>query len=119
MIILKDNYIKSFVDFLNKNFMIIDENVELEIMYGYETVGAEKNYGFGVYDTLNKKIYIADLSMIAIEKELTPQDIIRSTLENIAHEFEHHIQNIKGKEFDENEADMFAENIVKEYMTLK
>jgi hypothetical protein len=58
-------------------------------------------------------MYVAgDLSGL---EDLTPEEQFEAVLQSIAHEYIHHIQNIEDREFDEDEANRWAEELVREF----
>jgi hypothetical protein len=77
-----------------------DEDVYVKILEGYDTVQAPNGtIGFGVYVPKERTIYIpADL----------PDDE-HAVITTIAHEYKHFLQDVEGQEFDEKEAELFAE----------
>ena len=72
----------------------------IHVMHGYDSLQAPNGeVCFGCYVSKKHEIYIADD---------IPADKFFYTL---AHEYMHYLQDIEGKEFDEEEADSFAQNL--------
>ncbi len=71
-------------------------------MIGYDTLQAEDGtVCFGCYDTDKKEIYVAG-------------DIpVEALFHTIAHEYKHFLQDVNGEEYDEKQADEFADAIIK------
>ena len=81
----------------NKNELLI------HVMHGYDSLQAPTGeVCFGCYIKGKHEIYVADD---------IPADQLFYT---IAHEYMHYIQDIEGREFNEKEADEFAQRIVRE-----
>lgn len=73
---------------------------EICILEGYDTMEDENgNKGFGVYIPSKKQIYVAGD---------VPQEIM---LKALFHELTHWVQDISGRHFDEDEANLFAERV--------
>lgn len=73
---------------------------EICILEGYDTVEDENgNKGFGVYIPSEKQIYVTGD---------VPQEIM---LKALFHELTHWVQDISGRHFDEDEANLLAERV--------
>lgn len=78
------------------------DELTIHVMHGYDTIESPTGEKcFGCYVKGQNEIYIADG---------IPNDQFFFTL---AHEYAHFLQEINGREFDENEADIFANTIIK------
>ena len=102
MIKIISKNIDALLQHLNQNYDT-GQNVTIHILEESDSVQAPNGeIGFGVYIPENAEIYVA--------AEL-PEEI---TLSTIAHEYKHFIQFSEGKDFDEDEAEKFAEEIMEE-----
>ena len=111
------NWLQDAVDFLNKKFPE-DSDVSMFILYGFGSVGIDDdNCGFAAYNTETNSILIADHNVIreAIS-ELTWDDVKDTVITNLFHEYRHHQQNMFNLDFDEEDAEKFANNMYKEYL---
>lgn len=110
MIKILNDFELNFVDFLNKKHFT-DEVVRLSILHNYESVGKKDGEsGFAVY--------MPELKTIILPTK-TPDEVAdyeEFVIHNLAHEYKHFLQDVNGAEFDEEEADQFADDVVKEYM---
>ena len=76
------------------------EELTIHVMHGYDTVQAPTGEDcFGCYISGKHEIYVADN---------IPADQFFYT---IAHEYMHYLQDIEGREFNEKEADDFAQSV--------
>ena len=84
-----------------------DEECEINVLDGYDTVEApDGTRGFGVYAPEEKTIYVA--------ADIPQADW--TVPHTIAHEYAHFLQDVRGKEYDEEEADVFADIAYKRIM---
>lgn len=111
MIRILNDFEYNFIKFLNdKNF--IDQEVKLSILHNYDCVDSDNGSGFAVY--------IPGLKTIMLPTEVPEEvkDMKEFVIHNLAHEYKHFLQDVNGEEFDEDEADKFADEIVSEYMNM-
>lgn len=110
MIKILNDFELNFVNFLNKKHFT-DAVVRLSILHNYESVGnKDGESGFAVY--------MPELKTIILPTK-TPDEVgdyKEFVIHNLAHEYKHFLQDVNGAEFDEEEADQFADDVVKEYM---
>lgn len=109
MIRILNDFEYNFIKFLNdKHFT--NEEVKLSILHNYDCVDSEYGSGFAVY--------IPELKTIMLPTEIPDEveDFTDFIIHNLAHEYKHFLQDVNGAEFDEDEADKFADEIVSEYM---
>ena len=107
MIRISNRIIDKTIRYLELNFPI-DDDIYIRIAEGFEVVEDPKTgeKGFGAFHTDYKVICIA--SMMDAEGLVT----------TLAHEYRHAMQQFEGKEFDETDAEEFA-NMVLEDMKEK
>lgn len=109
MIKILDDFELNFIRFLNsKNYT--KEEVKLSILHNYESVSADDD-GFAVYIPETRTIMLPT----KVPDEI--KDMKEFVISNLAHEYCHFIQDVTGREFDEEEADWFAEVEVNEYLS--
>lgn len=108
MIKILDEFERGFVEFLN-NKNLTDKVVKLSILHNYETVG-DGEFGFAVYIPESKTI------MLPTERPKELADYKEFIIHNLAHEYKHFLQDMNGQDFNEDEADQFADMIVEEYL---
>ena len=91
---------------LNDNYPI-KEDVYIKIAEGFDVVEDPKTgeRGFGAFDTEHKVIFVASL--------MGKEELIRT----IAHEYKHAMQLFNNEEFDEDEAEKFADKVLKEIIS--
>lgn len=99
----------NFVKFVNEKHFTKQE-VKLSILHNYESVAGETGNGFAVY--------LPELKTIMLPTEVPEEvkDMKEFVIHNLAHEYKHFLQDVNGEEFNEDEADKFADEIVSEYM---
>ena len=108
MIKILNDFESNFINFLNKKHFT-NEVVKLSILHNYETVGDE-DMGFAVYIPSQNTIMLPT----QVPEELS--DMKDFIIHNLAHEYKHFLQDINNQEFNEEEADQFADDMVKEYL---
>ena len=111
MIRILNDFELSFIEFLNKKHFT-DEEVKLSILHNYDCVDGGDETGFAVY--------VPELKTIMLPTE-TPEecaDMKEFIIHNLAHEYKHFLQDVNGEEFNEDEADKFADEVVSEYMSI-
>lgn len=103
MIKFSNKIIDKTIKHLNDNYPI-KEDVYIKIAEGFDVVEDPETgeVGFGCFNTEYRIIYIPSL----MEKE----ELIRT----IAHEYKHVMQLFNNEEFDEDEAEKFADKILEE-----
>ena len=109
MIRILNDFELNFIEFLNDK-QFTDEEVKLSILHNYDCVDREYGSGFAVY--------IPKLKTIMLPTEIPDEvkDMKEFVIHNLAHEYKHFLQDVNGEEFDEDEADKFADEVVSEYM---
>lgn len=114
------DWLHTVVDFLNEEFKE-DEYVTVSILYGYDSIcSSEDDCGFAVYNTETKHIYLADPYVIKETfEDITEEDMKETTIYNLLHEYRHHQQNIYKWDFDEDDAEYFAEQIYSYYISIE
>lgn len=96
--------IDDFLKFLDENYPV-KQNVYIHICEGFDTIQEPntENTAFGMFGNNNDNIYVAgDIPMEQI-------------LKTIAHEYKHFIQKYSGQEYNEKEAEDFADRVYKEF----
>ena len=118
MIKILDKFDLNFIGFLNSKHFT-DEVVKVSVLHNYESVesDASGNSGFAVY--------LPELKTIMLPTE-TPDELIKIyeennecndfVIHNLAHEYKHFLQDVNSQEFNEEEADKFADEMVAEYL---
>lgn len=112
MIRILNDFELNFINFLNKKHFT-DQEVKLSILHNYESVGGDdENVGFAMY--------VSELKTIMLPTEVPEEvkDMKEFVIHNLAHEYKHFLQDVNMEEFDEDEADTFADEIVSEYMRI-
>lgn len=111
MIKILDEFELNFIKFLNDK-KYTDKEVRLSILHNYESVSAgDGGDGFAVYIPETKTIMLPT----KIPDEIA--DMKEFVIQNLAHEYCHFIQDVTEREFNEEEADNFAEVVVNEYLS--
>lgn len=109
-----DQELQSFIDFLNHRYPT-ERDAVIVVLPGYDSVEVPGGgSGWACYDPQTCVLWIPG-EMPKIE-ELTPDECQRIHYEHIAHEFIHHVQNCEGREFDEDEAETRAHEIVEAWL---
>lgn len=118
MISVIPDWLQDAIDYLNQEFPE-DEDVNVSILYGFDSVGIdEDNCGFAVYNTETKSIMIADYNELKNSfEELSWTDVKYITIIGLFHEYRHHQQNVYNWDFDEEDAEIFANHMYKEYLS--
>lgn len=103
MIRISNKIIDKTIKYLNDNYPT-KEDVYIRIAEGFEVVSdpITGECGFGALNTEYKIIFIPSI--------MENNELIRT----IAHEYRHFMQMCDGVDFDENDAEEFADRIVKE-----
>ena len=119
MIKLADNRLTNFIEFLNVNWPT-REDVYLSVLHTYDSVEAGGERAWAVYAVPEGEgkpvIYIAGEVPEDVQEEyigVDPKDII---LEDLAHEYCHHIQYCEGR-LPEEEEDKKAEDEAAKFAT--
>lgn len=116
MIIIVDDTLKRFIEYLEKEYPMQDE-VRVSILWGYDSCCDDETGGSGF------AVYIPPLRTILIPSDI-PEVILQEqdeelkrdfVIHNFAHEYCHFLQDMRGEEFNEQEADDFADNTVKKF----
>lgn len=102
MIRIINDKIDALIRFINEKYPD-GPDVYLHIIEDCDTIDAGSGVGFGVYDVERKEIYVAG--------DLPKTEWV---METIAHEFAHHLQNVRGDVIDEPYAEDFGIGILKE-----
>lgn len=110
------SWLQKAVTWLNQKYPN-EEDVNLTILYGYDSVcdPKEAGTGFAIYNILDKNIYIADPKEIQKSCDISEEDAKITTIESLFHEYRHHQQNLQGLPFDEEDAEQFAEVMYEQY----
>lgn len=105
MIKIINDDINDFLRFLDENYPI-EQNVYIHICEGFDTIQEPntENVAFGMFGNNNDHIYVAG----NIPKE--------QILKTIAHEFKHFVQKYSNQEYNESDAENFADKIYKEFI---
>jgi hypothetical protein len=115
MIKILNKFELDFIEFLNdKHFT--DQEVKLSILHNYDCVGGKDDTGFAVYIPHFKTIMLPTEVPAEIGECANMEDIKVFIISNLAHEYKHFLQDVNGEEFDEDEANKFADEVVEEYM---
>lgn len=120
--------IQEFVDYLNEN-MLTTAPCTLEVKKDYACIGTkELGYGFGCYmsDPEKNKYEILIAGKNMPNMELSKEEFLCAQLEDIAHEYYHHYQNVKGilnnpeysSDFIEEQCEDYAKEMVENYCKL-
>lgn len=113
MIIAIYDWLQDAVDYINLVYPE-DTFANLTILYGFDTIGIdEENCGFAAYNPETKTIMLADPNELIGD---TFADKKCTAITNLFHEYRHHQQNIYGLDFDEEDAEQFAETMYQRYL---
>ena len=109
MIEILNEYDLKFISYINK-LKLTDKKVKLSILHNYQSVGSsDDNIGFAVY--------LPEINTIMLPTE-RPEELADAKdfiIHNLAHEYKHFLQDCNGEEFNEDEADKFADDIVERF----
>lgn len=111
------NWLQEAITWINQKYPE-EENVNLTILYGYDSVICDEKGeqgGFAAYNTEAKSIYLADPKVMQESYNLSEEDERTATIGDLFHEYRHHQQNIQGLPFDEEDAEAFAEAMYRQY----
>lgn len=101
--------IDSILKYLNQNYST-EKDVFIHICEEYDTIQSpDGGIGFGLFIKPESK---EDLPHIYIAGNMPNDD--KELIETITHEYKHFLQWCNNEEFDEEEADLFAEKAVKD-----
>lgn len=117
---------QDFIDFLNA-LEIVEDDVIITIIPHNSTVSVGDLEGFAVYspDVFSIPVIFVggnDEEMRSLiqsqnlDVEIDDWDVVEFMLQNIAHEFWHHVQWSLDEEFDEDEAEEMAHQLVEDYI---
>ena len=109
MIRILNDFEHNFIKFLNGKHLT-DKELKLSILHNYDCVNGGDDTGFAVYIPHLKTI------MLPTEVPEEVKDMKEFIIYNLAHEYKHFLQDVNSEEFDEDEANKFADEIVCEYM---
>jgi hypothetical protein len=102
--IICNDAINRAIKYLEENHSV-KEKVYLHIAEGFDCIESpDGQKGFGCYIPSEKSIYLAE--------EIPDKET--SIIETLAHEYKHFMQDCLGQEFDENEAEQFANQVLKD-----
>lgn len=108
MIIFSNDTLHKTIIHLEKNYPT-NEKVYLHIAEGFDSIeGPDGQMGFGCYVPADKTIYLAG----EMPEEVPEKDT--AILETLAHEYKHFLQDCEEKPFDEEEAENFAQKVIKD-----
>ncbi len=100
--------IQNFIEWL-KGAYSHKGDCEIMVLYEYDSIEApDGRMGFGVYVPEEKMIYVA--GDIPDAEHTVPQ--------TIAHEYAHFLQDMNGKPYDEEAADLFADDVLELYSAM-
>ena len=109
MIVLFNDTIHQAIKYLEENHPA-EGKVYLHIAEGFDCIESpDGQKGFGCYIPAEKCIYLAgDLPELEEDAKETELAIV----ETLAHEYKHFMQHCEGREFDEEEAENFATQVL-------
>ena len=116
MIRIVDDTLKMFIEYLEKKYPT-EEEVRVSVLWGYDTCCDDDTGGSGF------AVYVPPLRAIMIPSDI-PEVILQTqdeelkrdfAIHNFSHEYRHFLQDINGEEFDEQQADDFADKTVKDF----
>lgn len=108
MISFFSNEIRAFAEFISDPKY---EAVDLYVIPGYDTIQTpDGEFAFAAYNPDENRIIAAE----GVSEELQGE-----VFHHIAHEYYHHIQHERGVDFDEDDAEKFAQNILEKWEEYK
>ena len=111
--------VRSFIKFLN-NKRLTRKLCKVVILHEYDSVSYDGAIAFALYAPHENTMYVAgDLDYLIAEEDFTEEDVQNMLMENIAHEYVHHLQWSEDKEICEDEATKRAGEFVEEYLEEK
>ena len=104
MIVIHSDNVNRMLLHIDKNYSV-DKKVYMHIIDDCDCIEArDGSRGFGVFIPYNQSIYVAtDIPDAEINVPMT-----------IAHEYKHFLQWCDGKPYDDEEAEQFAEQLIRE-----
>jgi len=108
------------MEFLNKKKLC---SVPCKVIFlpdydSVKNITMDNGVGFALYYPGSNTMYVAG-DMSGIDDLPTEEDRLRVILISIAHEYIHHLQEVEGRDFDEEEAHSKADELVKEFLSNK
>ena len=105
----------AFVEWLNLRYPASDP-VTLAVLPGYDSIAGEdgKPMGWAAYTPDNRVIWCPGEPPQV--DGLSDAEIKEIMLQHLAHEYVHHLQACQGREFDEDEAERRAREMVAEFL---
>lgn len=108
-----DAQLQSLIDYLNKHYPTT-EDVTLVVLPGYDSVGFWDTRAWAAYEPLSKVLWVpGDVPELP---DLSMDEARQVVYEHVVHEYIHHIQACEGRDFDEDEAEERAQEIVRTWM---
>ena len=104
MIKLINDEIRAFTEYISDPKIA---PVELYVIPGFDAIQTpDREFASAVYNPKENRIIAAE----GVSEELQGE-----VLHHIAHEYYHHIQKVNGVDFDEDDAENFAQNILERW----
>jgi hypothetical protein len=117
LIKISTDQFKNFIDFLN-DLKLTDVPCILVILPAHEYVeDGSGQEGFAAYDPEENIIYVAGKPLS--DQNLSDKYLYKNHLQNITHEYIHHIQSVENRGLDEDEAVKRAGEIVTMFLMTK
>ena len=118
MIQIVPEFLKDVIHWINDMY---PDNpfVNLSVLWGYDSIGNEKESGWAAYNPETMSIFISDPYTMAKTLEMPVLDVEDTVIMNLLHEYRHHQQFIHNQIFDEEDAELFAAHMFKEYKALE
>ena len=117
MINVIPKYLEDAVKWLERKFPD-DPEVNLSILYGFDSVSAGEDAGAAVYNTDSRTIFLADPEEERKACDLSVEDMQMASIMNQLDEYCKDQQNVYGKPFSEEEAEMFALECYQRFITV-
>jgi len=106
--------LQSLIDYLNAHYPT-EKDVVIVVLPGYDAVDdGQGGRGWACYDPITCVIWLPG-EMPQLD-EMSDDEIRRVYYEHVVHEYIHHIQNCEGRDFDEDEAERRAREIVQAWL---
>lgn len=109
-----DKRIIEFIDFLNLNYPTVSD-VSVAFLAGHDCIEAGEDTAYACYSPAEALIYLPT-EIPEKFKELRDELERDFIILNLAHEFAHFLQDVKGEDFGEEGAEEFAAKAVLEFV---